>query len=244
MASRAGSHPRHREGYFHATRRPVNSLVFVAPLLGFFHAGALLHDSDVLAPRLVQQFLQLFGASAAYLPPLLVVVVLLLQQAARRDGWKVQPGALAGMLAESAVYTAPLIALSYFTGRIVTAAAGTRPAGGAILKQMFQAAGAGIYEEFLFRLVLVGLVLLVFVDLLELNRRAVALAAAVASGLLFSAAHFEFAGMGAARPFDWSPFLFLAAAGAFWGVLYVKRGFAVAVGSHILWDVYVVLTAT
>ncbi len=36
----------------------------------------------------------------------------------------------------------------------------------------------------------------------------------------------------------WHDFIFLAVAGTLWGALYVYRGFAVAVGSHIVWNLY------
>jgi len=236
MARRDRLDSRQRDSYFHATRRPVNSLIFLLPLLGFFHVGAVLYGSDLWAPLLISRFLEFFGVTVTFLPAFAIMLVLLLQQAARRDGWKIQPEALAGMAAESLVYTLPLIALSFFTGPAVTAGA----AGGqGLWEAIFQAVGAGIYEEFLFRLMLVGMGLLLLVDVLELNERAAALCVIVFGGLLFSLAHFDLVGEG--RPFDWSPFVFLAAAGMFWGLLYAKRGFAIAVGSHILWDLYVVI---
>lgn len=239
MARRDRLDYRQRDRYFHATQRPVNSLIFLLPLLAFFHTGAVLYGSDLWAPLLVSRFLEFFGATATFLPALAIVVVLLLQQAARRDGWKVQPLAMVGMAAESVVYTLPLIALSFLTGRTFSAGA-TGQQG--LWEAIFQSAGAGIYEEFLFRLMLVGLGLLLLVDILELNEKAATLGVIVFGGLLFSLAHFDFAGAG--KPFAWSPFVFLAAAGVFWGVLYAKRGFGIAVGSHILWDLYIVATRT
>lgn len=239
MARRDRLDSRQRDRYFYATRRPVNSLIFLIPLLAFFHTGAVLYGSDLWGPLLVSRFLEFFGATAAFLPALAIIVVLFLQQAVRRDGWKIQPLALAGMAAESVVYTLPLIALSFLAGPTTTAgAAGQQGLWEAIL----QAVGAGIYEEFLFRLLLVGLSLLLLVDILELNEKAAALCVIVFGGLLFSLAHFDFVGVG--RPFAWSPFVFLAVAGMFWGLLYAKRGFGIAVGSHILWDIYVVVAGT
>ena len=235
MARRDRLDSRQRDSYFHATQRPVNSLIFLLPLLGFFHVGKVLYGAE---PLLVGRFLEFFGATATFLPALAIALVLLLQQAARRDGWKVQPAALAGMVAESLVYTLPLIALSFFTNPTVSANTGA--AGGQqFWEEIFRGVGAGIYEEFLFRLLLVGLGLLLLVDILELNETASAFCVIVLGGLLFSLVHFDL--VGADQPFDWGSFIFLAIAGMFWGLLYTKRGFGIAVGSHILWDLYVVI---
>lgn len=243
MARSSRSHRGARKGYLHATQRPLNSLVLIVPLLVAFHVGTLRYGSNLVAHSLVGDLLGFFGATFTYLPPILIVAVLVGQQWARRDGWKVQPGAVIGMVIESAAYALPLVCLSHLVGPIASLAAQAGPAATAraLPEHLLMAVGAGIYEEFVFRLVLVGLGLLVLVDALELHEGAATVGVILAGGVLFGAVHFSFAGLGGDKAFAWGDFLFLSGAGAFWGVLYAGRGFGVAVGTHILWDLYVLL---
>ena len=41
--------------------------------------------------------------------------------------------------------------------------------------------------------------------------------------------------------FAWDKFVFRAAAGTYLGAVFALRGFGIAAGAHILWNVYVVL---
>ncbi len=242
MARRPPSLARRRDTYAAATRRPVYSLVFVGMLLLAFHVGTYLYGTSLLAPWTLQKFLDLFGAGAAIFAPLFVLLVLFLQQILHGERWKVRPMVVAGMVGESIAFTLPLVALDYLTRSAVTAqvAEGAASAGPAT-EFIFKALGAGIYEEFLFRLVLVGLLLLLLVDVFELHEEACSVAAICVSGLAFSAVHFTFARVGGSLEFDIGSFVFLTLAGVYWGFLYLYRGFAIAVGSHVVWDIFVPL---
>jgi membrane protease YdiL (CAAX protease family) len=96
--------------------------------------------------------------------------------------------------------------------------------------------GAGIYEEFLFRLVGIGLIMLICVDLLKGPRGAVAAVAVVATSLIFSLYHFL-----GPEAFSWRLLVFRAGAGAYLAALYITRGFGVAVGAHACYNVLLVL---
>ena len=109
------------------------------------------------------------------------------------------------------------------------------------MPRLVTAVGAGIYEEFLFRLWLICLSLLVFVDLLKLRREAVASVAVVLGGALFSLYHFSGEQM-AWEVFPWGLFVFRAMAGWYLGALFCLRGFGITVGAHALFNVFVVLT--
>lgn len=235
-------HSRRQERYRHWIRRPLHALVFVAPLLVFFHVGVGLYGTQLLAPQLVRRFLEFFGASVGFLPALIIPAILLILHLARGDRWRIHPLAVAGMAGESALSVLPLLALTWLIGgRSATASTAQAPGW---LQDSLQAVGAGLYEEFVFRLVLMGLLLLLLVDLLELNKEVSAVAAVLISAVLFSLAHFRLsAGLGGAMEFHWGEFVFLALAGAYWGTLYLVRGFGVAVGAHVCWDLYVLLAA-
>ncbi len=95
--------------------------------------------------------------------------------------------------------------------------------------------GAGIYEEMLFRLILVPVVLGI-ATLLALRGSVRVAAAIVVTSALFSAAHYTGVHGDA---FDWFSFSFRFLAGAFFALLFVWRGFGIAAGTHALYDIFV-----
>ena len=95
--------------------------------------------------------------------------------------------------------------------------------------------GAGVYEEALFRLVLIPLI---YAALRVLQTPAVLASAlaVTAAGLLFSLAHH--AGS-PGEAFTWFAFLFRWLAGVYFAWVFVVRGFGVAVGTHTAYDILV-----
>jgi len=83
-------------------------------------------------------------------------------------------------------------------------------------------------------------ILLIFVDIFSIKKGPVLLAAVVASGCLFSLYHFPF-GTDGAGGFHWAEFIFRAAAGIYLGLIFIARGFAVAVGTHTFFNLFVVI---
>ncbi|HUU23658.1 MAG TPA: CPBP family intramembrane glutamic endopeptidase [Phycisphaerae bacterium] len=237
MPKRSSSSVFWEEGYVDQTLRPLNSLIFVLIPLAVYHLYTLRYGTELLAPRDVGRLLRYFGATADILPPLLILVVLALQHTIHRYPWRVQPTALAGMLVESVVWVVPLFSLNYFVDRFLAAGATSQPTWAA--RQILQALGAGIYEEFIFRLVFISLTLLIFVDLLSLRRDLSALAAVLLGAVLFSLYHLSGDQLtGTASP-PWGELAFRTLAGIYLGGLYVCRGFGIAVGTHAFWNVCV-----
>jgi membrane protease YdiL (CAAX protease family) len=99
--------------------------------------------------------------------------------------------------------------------------------------------GAGLYEELLFRVLLVSGLLAVGVRL-GWKRPAAVAVAVVGAALIFSAFHYV-GPMGDA--FTVPSFTFRAIAGLLLSGLYVARGFGIAAWSHALYDVGLTLLA-
>jgi membrane protease YdiL (CAAX protease family) len=100
--------------------------------------------------------------------------------------------------------------------------------------------GAGIYEELLFRLIIMTLVIIVLADVLKFKMRWAAAAAVVVSALLFSAHHYAPIGLDS---FSWGSFSFRAFAGAYLGIIFLVRGYGPAAGAHAAYNVMVVASA-
>jgi len=230
-----------RDSYRWRTLRPLNCLTFLLPLLLFFQVGMIYHDTALLAPKDLGRILGFFGGTAAYLPTLLIVAVLLIQHVFHRDPLAFQPKVLLGMAAESVLWAVPMVVLIQFTGALFGRGGALAAAGAAsptVFQRIHLAVGAGIFEEFIFRLCFVSLTLVLFVDVFSLPRDLVAAVAVLAGAVAFSLYHLPPDQIAGPDPFPWSLFLFRTAAGIYLGLLFVFRGFAVAVGAHTLYNVY------
>ena len=100
--------------------------------------------------------------------------------------------------------------------------------------QLALSLGAGLYEELLFRVVLVGALLFAGEVLFGWSRRASTLSAIALSALVFSAFHYV-------GPYGdtltLASFTFRALAGVWFSGLYVTRGFGITAWAHALYDV-------
>lgn len=123
-----------------------------------------------------------------------------------------------------------------FAGFAPVAAGPVAQQPGGVLTQLALSIGAGVYEELLFRVLIVGGLALVFRRLMVQKRYAY-LAAALVGALLFSAAHYTgFYGDALGAPSFFFRFLFGLALNA----IFLVRGFAVAAWTHALYDVMIV----
>jgi membrane protease YdiL (CAAX protease family) len=225
---------RRAERYWVESRRPLASLAFIAPLLAIYEAGVLwLGVRPNGADALMRGLLDLFGFGQHFLLPGLVVGILLGWHYLSRQPWHVSGGILPAMAVESILLGLCVRAIVFLQNSFTLAI-------GESLKNGFQSAvgflGAGIYEELLFRLILLSLLAWAFRRAGATSR--VSMIAAVAlSSVLFAAAHHV--GPYGEWPIRWSRFTFRTLAGVFFSVVYVYRGFGIAAGCHAAYDILV-----
>ena len=110
------------------------------------------------------------------------------------------------------------------------------PPGGGLWTQLALSIGAGLYEELLFRVLLVGGLALLFRPFFQ-HPNAAYLLAAILGAALFSLVHYA-GPLG--DPFELPSFTFRFAFGLALNVLFLWRGFGVAAWTHALYDVMVV----
>ena len=216
-------------------RRPWVSLVFLAPALGFYTAGLVWVRPDLASAGdlLLRRGLALVGLTGVTLPAAVVVVVLVIWHLVRRDPWTFPPRVLAAMVVETAILLVPLVALhGVFRAMdaLLESVLALGPAAGpGWLAAAMASIGTGIYEELLFRLVLVGGLLLLCRAGLGLKEQGAMVAAVLIAGAIFAGAHTIYA----PHAFTWPTFLFRTAAGIYLGGLFAARGFGIATGVHI-----------
>jgi hypothetical protein len=187
---------------------------------------------EVVAKVVLKWFMALLGVTGYYLPGLAVVVILLSWHVLRREPWKVDRRVLAGMAAESVLFSLPpLLFHAALTNRVPLAA-------GDWADSLLLSISAGIYEELVFRLILISLIVFLLADVLNLKRGPAELAAVLLSSLIFAAHHYK--GLGGGDPFSMATFWFRAMAGVYLAGVFVLRGFGVAAGCHMFYDLIVV----
>lgn len=227
--------------YWQEARQPLASLVFLLPLLAIYELGVLWMAQG--HPELVRNgadfwmrgWLQQLGFAHAWLLPVLVIGGLLIWQLAGRYPFRLSGETLLGMLAESLLFAFLLIIagqlqdLAFHQLSLPTLAVDQRSL------RVITFIGAGVYEEFLFRLCLLPVTFTVFRGL-QFNTKWAAILSVLLTGLAFSAAHYWGA---AGDDFEWFTFTFRLTAGLFFAALFFLRGFGITVGTHAAYDLVV-----
>jgi hypothetical protein len=233
------------KAYLADSRAPRYSLLFAVPLLLGYEmlawalgggAGGVRNGADVLLKWL---FLGLGGPRG-----LLVFNVILAAIAGwlvfrdwRRNGGRLNPGVFGLMLIESAVLALLVgVVVGNATQALLQHLAVGQMTQFSLATQLMLSLGAGIYEELLFRVLLVGALAAAGTRLLGWSPRRAGVAACLLGALIFSAFHY----VGAyGDPFELGSFVFRALAGVVFSALYLTRGFGITAWTHALYDVYV-----
>ncbi|MDP3775404.1 MAG: CPBP family intramembrane metalloprotease [Gemmatimonadales bacterium] len=232
--------------YLAKSRAPRYSVLFALPLLLLYEGlSALLTGSAVEGVRngadvlLKSLFLALGGRDglAIFGVALLLAGGLLVWRDRRRAAEPLEPGIFGLMLAESAVYAT---LFGFVVGGLTTVVLrGPRglSAGGleslGLSTQLVVSLGAGIYEELVFRVLLVGALLWGMRVVLGTGKALSTAGAVIVSALVFSAFHYV-GELG--DTFTVPSFTFRALAGLVFSLLYVTRGFGIAAWTHALYD--------
>ena len=244
------------DSYWQLSRTPLTGLVFALPLVLAYEGGVLLlgrgsprNGADVWLRHLLDSL----GFGSYFLLPLLTVVGLLVWQHLAHDRWRVSLAVLPGMAAECVLWAVVLVGV----GRLQQSLWPFHPAipamellqwnllpGDAmqmgdhwqgVLAQLIGYCGAGLYEEVLFRLLLLPIAVWGF-GRLGCGPPAAGFWAVLASSLLFSAAHYV-GPLG--DSFALYSFTFRVVAGLFFALLFLLRGFGIAAGTHFFYDLLV-----
>jgi hypothetical protein len=234
------------KSYFHRVHRPLQCLVFIAPLLIFYQIGAAFHPWekglpggerwDVVAFMLMQSFFRLFGASGTVLPLAAVVAILLCWHLARHDPWDFDPPLYAGMAVESVAWGIPFFVIGMAIQRQIPLP-GVAGSGAGLPweTEVVLSVGAGIYEELLFRFIAINVLSLILMDAFEMKPGTAVPLIIAGSAILFSAYHYL-----GTEHFEMGTFVFRAAMGVFLAGIYVYRGYGITVGAHTVYDLIVV----
>lgn len=255
MAKREGAKPVNTfaadpaRGYLECSQRPLHILVFLLPVLVLYELGATFYltgpdgqPRTIAAWGMLARFFEAFGVFGLHLPAALLVTVLLIWHLLLRDPWRLRPSVPIGMAMESFVWTIPLtiLAMVLVGGQDAPPAVQVQPSGAdGLLALPWQArltisAGAGLYEELLFRMIAIAAAHALLVDVMHLSNRLGGALAVLLSALAFTLYHRV---SPAGDPSAWAVLGFYFAAGLYFGGLYLLRGFGLVVAVHVLYDI-------
>ena len=231
--------------YLLKSKTSFYSFLFTLPLFFIYEINILfLSWDDILVVRNGADFLMrnilesfdiygLYGLGLVFFLGLLVTYIFFIKEDQQQE---VNVNFLFIMLAESMLWSVVLYFLLFKFMVLLM-----NPVGKTILQQVTLAIGAGIYEEFLFRVLLIaGLSgILGFVFMWDKTFKNII--AVVLSGGIFSAFHF----MGEYGDFfSMELFLIRFFAGLILGVLYTYRGFGITAYTHSIYDLIVLIRMT
>jgi len=122
-----------------------------------------------------------------------------------------------------------------------TAPAPGEPVHQSLMADIVTGVGAGIYEELVFRLILICALMVLLQDVIGIDHKNAVILSVLISAALFSAHHHHIAfingQLGRGAPFSWTEFVFRTAAGVYFAALFAIRGFGIAAGTHAFYDI-------
>jgi membrane protease YdiL (CAAX protease family) len=184
--------------------------------------------------------------SLAFFATIVAIFIFFVARDLTKSRDRLRPRLFLVMLGESAVLALLLgIVVGTITARLLggLGALSAQSAGSALDQmgtgtKLMLALGAGLYEELLFRVLLVGGLAAGIGWLTGKKRLHTGIIAAVVGALIFSAFHYvgEYG-----DPFELGSFTYRAIAGLVFSGMYLVRGFGITAWTHALYDVYVMV---
>lgn len=185
----------------------------------------------------LQNALRAIGLGQYVLLPVLTCGALLGWHYLLRQPFAFTPWVLVGMLVEALLWAGLLWAVYQGYCRLL----GVRHGMSFDIAEFFGFFGAGIYEELVFRVMLLAGVAAI-VRAAGAESRASLITGILVSAALFAAAHYNLFVTGGTS-FSWVNLVFHFLCGVYLGALFALRGFGITAGAHAFYNVAVVLLA-
>ncbi|MCJ8330200.1 MAG: CPBP family intramembrane metalloprotease [Lentisphaeria bacterium] len=233
--------------YFKSSRSGTYGFLAAIPLVLIYEFVMFSSNSQiqVSSGAWIKTFLgniNIIGNLALFLALITMGVIIYTNE--RKEEYDLKLSYFGGMIAES-IILAPIFAVTvgWITyellnpQELVGLSAATQELGTSRFVLFGLSCGAGVYEEFLFRVLLFGSLLLVMTRFVG-SKWISFIIAAIVSSLIFSWIHY-LGPMG--DTFQWTSFIFRAIAGLAFTILYKLRGFGIAAWTHAIYDIMVLV---
>jgi membrane protease YdiL (CAAX protease family) len=227
------------------TRTPIYSLLFTLPFFLIYEVGIFLTSNENLnimrngADALMRQILSTFGLVGLYWMGAIFFIAIILTFLVQRKFWydiEIFGNYLIIMVFESLFWS---LLLYFFMSNVYLFL--MNPNGEVLIQQITLAIGAGIYEEFFFRVVLILLISSILALVFNWNKKINNWLSMIIAAGIFSAFHFigDYADF-----FSFKIFMVRFLAGIILGTLYFFRGFGITAWSHSIYDLIIITKIT
>jgi len=244
--------------YLESTSRPLYALFFLLPLIAVYEFGSMLVGHEQIAEAQLRvvaftwlielaKWIGMHRSLAWVFPGLVVVIILLCWQMSSGYPWRIKLRWFGWMTVECIVLSVPLVALGALqsSSNNIAAIAGRTLEVSSIESNSYLAnivisIGAGIYEELVFRLIILGLLIMLMEDVLKVRAPFAAASAVLISAILFAAHHYV--GVLNGRVYEleelrFGSFFFRTAAGIYLAILFRHRGYGITAGTHSVYNI-------
>ena len=228
--------------YWRYSRSAYYSAVAALPLLVIYEILIVLSQSRYWGIRnaadvWIRTFLMAFDLQAQHITFVLIGISLALIPIAksRARGIKLKANYFALMFAECLAFSLVLGVVLQSILRLGGLSSGGPGSG--LMQNLALSVGAGLFEEIIFRVILLNLLFLLLSPLLK-KKIVAAVVSVLLASFLFSLSHY----VGTmADTWQLYSFMFRWAAGLLFTVLYFVRGFAITAYTHALYDIWVLV---
>ena len=232
--------------YVYTSRTPLYGCILVFPLLTVYEILVLKlkqtqmreirNGADVMLRNLLEYLgvNAMFTCSAILLGGILIFIIYL----GLKNKKRLQFRYFGYMIIESAILA---LLFGLVMGKISSLFTLSVNQGSTLGTRVLLSIGAGIYEEFVFRVLILSGLIIIFIRIFHVKPATAILNATILSSCSFAIFHYIGPGKDL---FNVHSFLFRLLAGLVFGVLYVLRGFGVAAYIHTFYDLYLDLYIT
>lgn len=222
--------------YLLNSRSPLIGLVMVLPLLVLYNVGLLVTDWRALngADLVTWILVETLDRTGYLITQGVVIVAFLIAIGVLQRKRQFHLAYYAPLLAESLVYALGMGTLILAVMREAHLLGGSPGEPMGLFTVLTISAGAGVHEELVFRLLMIPAIAWLLTRTAGLRPGLAVTLSVVASSVLFSLAHYL-----GPESFQLFTFAYRSLAGLVFAALFLARGFAVAVYTHALYDVYV-----
>ena len=227
--------------YFRKSSSPLYSFIITLPIFLTYELGIfwmrnieftyIQNGADVL----IEQAILRLGFDVIYVSSIIFLFVLLIiiyYQKHHFNSLSISRPYLGAMFLESIVYA---IILFFLMGNLYLMDVSTND----LYCNIILSLGAGIYEELIFRVLLIYIFYQSIKFLFRLSKFSTNFYAVILSAILFSSFHFI-----GAESFNQEAFAVRFIAGIFLAFLYVQRGFGITAITHSFYDIFVIFLLT
>ena len=229
------------KSYYHRSKSLANSFLFILPLLVLYEVGIAMQGSGIknTADVVIKTPLNLFGKNGSLIFNLLVIAFLFVSVFYIEKEYRFSSLIFIPMLLEGAVYALFMgYVLGYVVYEMLFPLALAKPFSTDVWQGIVLSIGAGVYEEIVFRLLLVTLLYFIFTKLLKIKKPLSAIASVLIGAFIFTSVHY----IGTLKDsFTYAGFTFRLLAGLVLSAIFMFRGLGVVVYTHAIYDVLTIL---